>query len=240
MPQARQDVIGAGQSRYYLAWTRFRLGEFDASARLFHDAAVALAAAVPDVAAQAAWMRCTSLVQLAVKDKRQVAAAMAALQAYKQDYPASEESQKAELLLMRLRQSNSSPEDAIRDLAAIKPSDVTYVSAQYEICQLQYQRWNKVKADAASASHREYKLLKSVEKFLSLAKGEADAERRLKATLLAVDVLDSAAMPDNKHITALLDGAAAASQPSAPISRRSLNISIGDCKAFSAWMTLPG
>jgi hypothetical protein len=216
MSEARQDVMGAGQARYYLAWARFRLDEFDASARLFHDAAVALAAAAPDVAAQAAWMRCTSLVQLAAKDKRQVAAAMAALQGYKQDYPASEESQRAELLLVRLRQSSSSPEDAIRDLAAIKPSDVTYLSAQYEICQLQYQRWNKVKADAATAQPIALELLKYVEQFLSLAKDEADAELRLKATLLAVDVLDSASAPDSKRIALLLDGAAAASQQLAP------------------------
>ncbi|MBW8885569.1 MAG: hypothetical protein JF612_12530, partial [Planctomycetia bacterium] len=114
LPEAKQDVTEAGQARYYLAWARYRLDEFEAAARLFHEAALALQSAASDVAVQAAWMHCTCLAQLSTKDKRHVSAAIAALQAFKQNFSGSEEAQRAELLLNRLRQSHSSPEEAIR------------------------------------------------------------------------------------------------------------------------------
>ncbi len=204
LPEAKQDVTDAGQVRYYLAWARFRLDEFDAAARLFHEAAIALQSAAPDVAVQAAWMHCTCLAQLATKDKRQLSVAVAALQSFKQDFPASDEAQRAELLLTRLRQSHSSPEEAIRDLSAIKSSEPTYVSAQFEICQLQYQLWTKAKTDATRSKRVVGDLVKAVERFLALSSGASDAERRMKAALLAVDALESQPSPETASIKSLL------------------------------------
>jgi hypothetical protein len=203
LPEAKQDVTDAGQARYYLAWARYRLDEFDAAARLFHEAAIALQSPAPDVAVQSAWMHCTCLAQLATKDKRHVAAAVAALQTFKQDFPASEEAQRAELLLTRLRQNHSAPQEAIRELAAIQPGQPTYVSAQYEICQLQHELWTKTKSDAAKSERLAAELLKAVERFLALNSGETD-ERRLKAVLLAVDALQSAPSPSSARIRFLL------------------------------------
>src|SRR5262249_35047382 len=142
------------------------------------------------------------------KDKRQISAAIAALQAFQQDFPASDEAQRAGLLLTRLRQSHASPEEAIRDLAAIRPGEPTYVSAQYEICQLQYQLWSKAKSDAAKADRQTAELVKVVERFLALSGGTNDGERRIKVALLAVDALQSAAAADSTRIKSLLTNVA--------------------------------
>jgi hypothetical protein len=211
-PQARTDVNEAGQARYYLAWARYRLEEYEAAGRVFHEATTVLRTSLPDVALQAAWMHATCLVQLAAKDKRRATAAIAALQAFKQEYPASEESHQAELLMTRLRHSHASPEAAIRELAAVKPSDPTYLSGQYEICLLRYQLWSKAKGDAAKAQPLAEELLTSVDQFLAAASKTAEGERRLKAALLAVDVLSAASPPENGRIAALLADVGAAAE----------------------------
>jgi len=216
-PQARTDVNEAGQARYYLGWARYRLDDFEAAGRLFHEAATVLRTSLSDVAVQAAWMHATCLVRLAAKDKRQVAAAIAALEAFQQEYPASEESHQAELLITRLRQSRASPEEAIRELAAIKPGEPMYVSAQYEICLLRYQLWNKAKGDSAQADSAKAEplaaeLLSSVERFLAAASKTAEGERRLKAALLAVDVLSAASPHEHARLAALLADVRAAAE----------------------------
>ncbi len=195
LPDARREALEAAQARYYLAWARFRLDELDTAARLFQEASIGLAYAAPEVAAQAAWMHCTCLLQIAAKDKRQVSSATAALESFRRDYPASEEAQQVDILVARLRQNQLPPQDAIRELAAIKPSDPGYISAQYEISQLQYQLWNKARANAVNARPLAAELLKTVDHFLALADQDREAPRRLKSALLAIDVLLSGAEP---------------------------------------------
>jgi len=127
IPQAKVNVPEAGQARYYLAWARYRLDEIDAAGRLFHEAATALRSAVPEVAVQAAWMHASCLMQLATKDKRQATAAIAALHAFKQEYPASDEAQRVDLLITRLRHASGDPTEAIRELVAIQPDNASYL-----------------------------------------------------------------------------------------------------------------
>src|SRR5207244_11759869 len=105
---------------------------------------------------------------------------------------------------------------AIRELTAIKPGEATYIAAQYEICQLQYERLSKVKSDAAKAAPVVVDLLKSVERFLSLAISPSDGERRLKAGLLAVDALQATEKADAARMKSLLDGAAVVVERLAP------------------------
>ncbi len=212
MPEAKREANDAAQARYYLAWARFRLDEIDAAGRLFNEVAMGLAFAAPEVAAQAAWMHCTCLVQLTSKDKRQVSSALAALEAYRRDYPASEEAQQVELLVARLRQNQLPPHEAISELSAIKPGDANYASAQYEICQLQYQLWSKVKGDVGKAKPLAAEVLRSVDVFLAATEKEREGSRRLKASLLAVDVLLSGATPRWERVGMLLTGAAAAAE----------------------------
>jgi hypothetical protein len=211
-PQAQRDLTDAGQARYYLGWSQYRLNDLQTAARSFQEAATALKTSLADLAVQASWMQCTCLMQLAQKDKKFVTPAIAALQNLKQDFPSSEQAGRAELLITRLRQSHSSPEEAIRELAKVPASDANYVSAQYEICQLQYQLWAKVKADPKKAAPLAAEVIKSAESFLAGASKEGDAERRLKAALLAVDVLSADAAANQPRIASLLQGAAEASE----------------------------
>jgi tetratricopeptide (TPR) repeat protein len=208
MPPAKVDVPEAGQARYYLAWARYRLDEIDAAGRLFHEAATSLRSAVPEVAVQAAWMHASCLVQLANKDKRQTAAAITALHAFKQEYPTSDEAQRVDLLITRLRHTSGDATEAIRELVAIQPGNASYLSAQYELCQLRYQLWSKAKSEPAKAEPLGADLLKTVDRFLAMSDKANDNERRLKAALLAVDVLQSAPSVDQARVTALLTSVA--------------------------------
>lgn len=251
-PAARTELTEAGQARYYLGWSRYRLDEFDAAARLFQEAAATLHTAVPEIALQAAWMRCSCLVQLVAKDKRHVPAASAALSAFKQEYPASEEAQQADILLTRLLQSHAEPQVAIRQLAAIKPGEPSYAAAQFEICQLQFQLWNKGKSDAAKAEPIAADLLKSVDRYLSLPSKNTEPERRIKAVLLAVDVLQSEAKPERGHIASLMSSVSQAVEAVSPSSlpaveyqyrRLQLAQSTGDAAAASSaadWIATHG
>ena len=93
----------------------------------------------------------------------------------------------------------------IRELTAIQPADATYLSAQYELCQLRYQLWSKAKAEPAKADPLATDVLKSVDRFLALSQKGDDAERRLKAALLGVDVIQAATKTDQARIMALLN-----------------------------------
>jgi hypothetical protein len=216
LPQARNDLLEAGQARYYLAWARFRLEELDAAARLFNEAAMAMRSAAPEVAVQAAWMHATCLVQLAAKDKRQIAPAIAALQSFKQEFPSSEEASKVDPIVTRLRQSHAAPEEVIRELAAVKPGDPSYLSAQYELSQLRYQLWSKSKALRAQGDRLAVELLATVDRFLAAADKSSDGQRRLKAALLAIDVLQSSPNPDPSQVSSLLASVAKAADELEP------------------------
>ena len=211
-PQAQRDLTDAGQARYYLGWSQYRLDDLQTAARSFQEAATVLKSSLADVAVQAGWMQCTCLVQLAQRDKKFVTPAIAALQNLKQDFPASEQAGRTDLLITRLRQSHSSPEEAIRELAALPSGDPNYVSAQYEICQLKYQLWAKVKADPKQAAPLAADVIKAAETFLAGADRDGDWERRLKATLLAVDALSADAAANQSRIAGLLRDAASAAE----------------------------
>lgn len=204
LPEAKASLADAGQVRYYLGWCQFRLNELAAAGRIFQEAATALRSPAPDLAVQAAWMHATCLVTLAAKDKTQITPAITALQTFQQEFPASEQARRAELLITRLRQSHASPAEAIRELAAIKPGDPNYLSAQYEISLLQHQQWTTAKGEPAKAEPLAAELLKSVDRFLASSDRARDFERRLKTALLAIDVLLAAKSPDDGRMSQLL------------------------------------
>ncbi len=187
-PQAKTELADAAQARYYWAWSQYRLGQLDVAASSFLEAVPALKAALPDLAVQSAWMQCVALQQLAVKDKKRVAPAMTAMQTLIADFPQSEQARKAEFALTRLRQASSSPEESIALLAAVPASDPNYVASLFEICQLRHQMWRKGNADPKKAAPLADAVIAAVQKLLAAAP-ESDHDRRLRAALLAIDVL---------------------------------------------------
>jgi hypothetical protein len=157
-------------------------------------------------------MHATCLVTLAAKDQAQIAPAIAALQTFQQEFPAAEQARRAELLIARLRQSHGSPAEAIRELAAIGPGDPNYLAAQFEIGLLQHQLWSAAKSDPAKAAPLAAELLNSADRFLASSDRAADAERRLKTALLAIDVLLAAQAPDYSRVSQLVASVAEAAE----------------------------
>jgi tetratricopeptide (TPR) repeat protein len=208
---ARTELIDAAQCRYYWAWCQYRLDRLDVAAAAFAEAALPLQGSLPDVAVQSAWMQCVALQQLAVKDKRQIGPAMTAMQTLIANFPQSEQAAKAQFALTRLRQASASPEEAIASLAAVKPGDPNYAASQLEICQLRWQLWSKGKDDAKKAGPLGDAVLKAVDQLLAAAP-QSDHDRRLRAGLLAVDVLSHRSPPDRPRIDGYLATIAPAAQ----------------------------
>ncbi|MEX2176419.1 MAG: hypothetical protein WD872_18795 [Pirellulaceae bacterium] len=218
LPQAKTELTDAAQCRYYWAWCQYRLGEFEVAAAAFLEAVTALKTGLPELAVQSAWMQCVCRQQLAAKDKRQIGPAMTAMQRLIADFPGTEQASKAEFALTQLRQASATPQEAIASLSAIGPGDANYLAAQYELCQLRHAQWSKVKTDAARAQPLATELLRSVDRFLAAAAKSSDRERKLRASLLAIDVLLEPAQPETTRVAAYLRGAAAAAAAVDPAS----------------------
>jgi len=190
---AAADVGTAGRCRWTLAWCRYRLKEYDAAARLFQQASLALREFDPKTAVEAAWMAFASYQHLLQAQPAVRAAAMEVLQNLQRDFPGTPRAQQASLQLARLQQSAESPEDALRTLTKIPKDDPQYAAARYEICRLEHQAWSKARK-AKGGAGESTKLLAAVDAFLAL-QGERksptpdDDERTLKAGLLALDAL---------------------------------------------------
>jgi hypothetical protein len=195
-PQAASDPAALAQARFHLAWCHFRLGEYLAAAKQFHDIIPTLKEVHVESAAQAAWMEFGSYQVLAGQDKKYIPAAVEAAQAVKRDFPDSPNAARIDVLLAKLRQAGGSNQESISVLANIKPDQPSYLAAQFELTQLYHQQWSQAKEDAAKRGKATPLLLQTAQNFLAGAHEPADAELRLKAALLAVDVLASAPEPD--------------------------------------------
>lgn len=211
LPAARSQLQDAAQARYYLGWARYRLGEYEAAAQLFSEVATTLRSVNAEVAAVALWMRATCLVERAQKEPRQAAAAIAALAAYRQEFPASPEAARVDLLIARLRPTAAAGEDALADLTRIRAADSSYAAAQFEICRLQHQRWQKAQDNPKQAEPLAKEVLTAVARVQTLGT-QLPADYRLKAVLLGVDVLRQQEAVDWSQMEALLDRVAKAAE----------------------------
>lgn len=189
MEEARRDLAGAAQARFYLAWARYRQGANQDAARAFQEAAAALRDSGSALAVQAAWMQCVCLAEWAERDPRQVPAALMAVAALKRDYPHSPEVQRAEWLAGRLRRMTQSPEAALRELAAISPGDAQYAAAQGELCELRYQQWERVRSDPQQAAPLAQEVQEAARRLVDLTLPPPQAALQVRAALRAVAVL---------------------------------------------------
>ena len=189
---ARQDLFAAGQCRYHLAWCRFRLEEFEAAAQGFREVTPLLKEGEQELAAQANWMEFASWQALAEKKKepRFAASAVAALESLKRDFPGSEQAGKADIYISRI-QVDVVPEKAIESLARVKPGDAGYLSAQYEIVSLRHRIWKESGGDRAAGEKPAIEVVAAVDKFLAAAGSAGRADERLRACLIAIEVLSA-------------------------------------------------
>lgn len=189
-PDARQDLFAAGQCHYHLAWCRFRLDEFEAAAQAFREVTPLLKEGEQELAAQSNWMEFASWQALSEKknEPRYAASAVAALESLKRDFPGSEQAGKADIYIARMQQ-DVVPEKAIESLARVKPQDAGYLSAQYEIVSLRHRIWKESGGDRAAGEKPALEVVAAVDRFLSVAGAASQAEERLRACLIAIEVL---------------------------------------------------
>jgi tetratricopeptide (TPR) repeat protein len=220
MEEARRDRPGAAQARYYLAWTEYRLGAGQAAARAFHDAAAALRDVGSTLAAQAAWMQCVCLSELAESDPRHIPAALFAVATLKRDYPQSAEVRRAEWLEGRLRRLQGSPDAALAELAAVAPSDERYAAAQAEICELRYQQWQQARAQPQRAAELAQSVVEAAQRLIASTPPQEQSMWHVRSALRAVAVLRAGSQPQGEAIArwlARVEGAAQGLDPSSPV-----------------------
>jgi hypothetical protein len=204
LPEAKDDPVAAAQCRYSLAWCDYRGEQYDAAVRLFRQAASELKTLGDDTAVQAAWMVFTCYQQqfAASQDARHQKQAVEALAALKRDFPGSEQAQRADLMLARLSAKGDAPEVAVKTLAAVTSDSPNYLTARYELCSVRHQLWSKSRGEAKERLAREVR--GDVDVYLA-ATPESEGARRVRAALLAVDVLLAEAPPNwddaAKHLT---------------------------------------
>jgi tetratricopeptide (TPR) repeat protein len=205
LPEAKDDLASAAQCRYSLAWCDYRRDQFTDAIRLFEQAAAQLKALGDDTAVQSAWMVFTCYQQLhaQTKDAKYQDAAVKTLASLKRDYPNSEQARRADLMLARVSASGDAPEAAVKALAAVSPDDPNYIVARYELAVARHQLWSKVRRDAQAAAPLAEAVRQDVDTYLAAAPA-SEGTRRLRAALLAVDVLLTGPSPDWSQAAAYL------------------------------------
>jgi tetratricopeptide (TPR) repeat protein len=159
---------------------------------MFREVTPLLKEGEQELAAQANWMEFASWQALAEKKKepRYAASAVAALESLKRDFPASEQAGKADIYIARIQQ-DVVPEKAIESLSRVKPGEASYLSAQYEIVSLRHRIWKESGGDRAAGEKPAIEVLAAVDRFLSAAGTASRADERLRACLIAVEVLSA-------------------------------------------------
>jgi tetratricopeptide (TPR) repeat protein len=220
MDEARRDRPGAAQARYYLGWAKYRLGTTLAAAQTFHDAATALREAGSALAAQAAWMQCVCLAELAESDRGQIPAALRALEALKRDYPQSAEVRQAEWLQSRLRRLQRTPEAALAELEAIPPGDERYAAAQAEMCELRFQQWQQARLEPERAAELARAIVETAQRLIARTPVKEQGSSQVRAALRVVAVLREDPRSDDEAIAGWLkqvEAAAERLEPSSPV-----------------------
>jgi len=191
LPEAQNDLAVAGRCQLGLAWCHYRLDDFEQAAKSFSQATPLLKAEAPDDALQSAWMEAVCFYQMVEKQPAVKPQAVAALEGILRDYPKAAQSAKAQSLLERLKPELATPEEKAKRLLAIPAGDARYVDAQFELCQLHHARWQAARPDERAADEAADDLIATARRFLQTTTSESDFERRLRVSLLALEVLSA-------------------------------------------------
>ena len=189
LPEASSDLAVAGRCQLGLAWCLYRLEDLERAAKTFQQATPLLKAEAPDDALQSAWMEAVSLYQLVARQPGMMPQALAALETIQREYPKAAQAAKAQALIERLRPDLATPEQKAKRLAAIPAGDARYADAQFELCQLHHQRWTENRGSAKVAAEAAGEVASSARRFLQTTTPDGDHERRLRASLLALETL---------------------------------------------------
>lgn len=188
LPEAGKDLTSAGHCRYQYAWSLFQGGEHERAANEFQLVIPTLKQFAPDIAVNAAWMRFQAYQKLASTQPRFSILAIEALEDLKRNFPDSSYAKNADYLMVRLRRTNHSTIETIKELEKVRRGTPNYQTVLYELCLMKHQYWvEQSKAGKPTDSIRA-DLIQAVDRYLLEAKSESSQTRKLKATLLVVDV----------------------------------------------------
>ena len=186
---AQSNVRSAANCRYELGWCYYQLAEYEKAGRAYEQALVGLKAAKEATAPEAAWMSFVFYNKLVTENQRFASRAIDILRGLKQSFPEHRYAKKADYFIAKLQRGGGSPEQAVRNLMKIKPSNPQYLSARYDLCVLLHQQWATKRNDNALAKQ----LQLAVDEFVPQAK---DDRWRLRTLLLAADVAMTQPKPD--------------------------------------------
>ncbi|QDU94896.1 tetratricopeptide repeat protein [Lignipirellula cremea] len=186
-PEAKTDVLAAGECRYKAALCLYHLGELQQAAVEFEQAIPVLKASPGDSALNAAWSAFVAYYRLAAGgDPRHASSAIAMLERIKTDFPRSDKAKQADTYIARLKQAAGSTADSIANWSRVAPTDPNYTTALYEIARLQQQGWKEAAERGAGQSTAARQAFDAIAKYLQ-AKG-AEGGRKLELLLLGYEI----------------------------------------------------
>ncbi len=177
---AQENVRSAANCRYELGWCYYQLAEYERAGRAYEQALIGLKAAKEATAPEAAWMSFVSYNKLAAKNGRFASRAIDVLRGLKKSFPEHRYAEKADYFIAKLQRAGGSPEQAVRNLMSIPPSNPQYLSARYDLCVLLHRQWAEKRDNTDLAK----KLQLAVDEFAPQAK---DDRWRMRVLLLAAD-----------------------------------------------------
>lgn len=202
-PNVGEDLAGASQCRYQLAWCMYKTEKWEAAAKTYETALEGLKATDSKTAAEAAWMAFFCYQSLAKSDRKFVLPAVNVLRGLQRDFPEHPYAKRAEYYIGKLQQAGLPLPETLANLERVPASAPDYLSARFDICQLLYDQWSKSEADRTTTGT---KLLAAIDQFLAADVTKMDdPRRRLRVALMGVDVALNGTPPQKNVAGRFLD-----------------------------------
>lgn len=213
-PEAATDPDAAADARFTLAWTLYRLNEFQSAERNFLQASRVLKRSKDPRAVQATWMA-VSCANHRASEKQPGATeeARRILLDLKRDFPDSDEAKKVDYLLSKLGKADV-PAGNIDELRKVAPGSPNYLDARFDLCNALIQKYRSTKAEDRETLRNE--LAAVADEFLTKAP-TSQSERRVRAGLIVVETLsDNYASPQVATMLKRIDADVKKLEPGSP------------------------
>lgn len=181
------DLADVARCRYLRARIDLKQGKLASAATVFLDVAMIMNDRAPELAAESQWLAARALCQQSRTNPRRTLQASRAIDQLLQRFPGSIFAKRAQFEKMKLGIANLDPDEAVRRLLTIDPTDSNYLSALNEITKIRYQAWLNAFASNDETSTKLESLL-DAERELRQQISPTN-ESSVKASLLTVDAL---------------------------------------------------
>ncbi len=200
-PEANTLAQAAARCRYTLAWCYYRLDQLEQAGREFSNAFPGLHESKDPLAVETAWMAFVCYRRLAASQPPLVTTANDAIKRLEQYFPDHSYAQRARYEMTKLLET-SDPATMISQLEAIPAGHENYALARYDLCLLLHRLWTQQHGNPEQAKQWLEALRAAADAYLKTV--AADAQRKLKVSLLAADGALHQAEPDTDEAAAML------------------------------------